>query len=98
MRKLLIIGLLGCALFAAAPASAAYPGANGELAYVGFSSLCDTCSSGIQAIDPDGSNDHQLLNPSPGLATAPMWSPDGRLITYYRGGARGVWVANADGS
>jgi Tol biopolymer transport system component len=86
-----------CALLLAAFAQAAFPGANGKIAFVN-----QPCCSGpldIYTINPDGSGLKRLTTNG---GRFPDWSPDGTKIAYLgpcdscAGGA--VHVMNADGS
>src|SRR3712207_4108617 len=84
LRVLLAITLIAAALAQSAPARAAFPGANGALAYV--VSQCDTkgnCSSSIYARMPDGSTP-RLVNgdASNHLFDDPSWSADGKRLLY----------------
>jgi Tol biopolymer transport system component len=79
-----LIATLFWALAVVAPAHAAFPGANGKIAYQG-------AGPDIHVMSPDGSNDQGL-----GSGTTPSWSPDGTKIAFADGG--GLWVMNADGS
>jgi Tol biopolymer transport system component len=87
--------VLVCAL-AAAPASsalAAFPGANGKIA---FSTDRDQPGlSEIYVMSPDGANQTRLTN-DPAFDGYASWSGDGRQIAFERGGE--IWVMNADGS
>ena len=87
MRALLLaIALLSLA----APAQAAFPGQNGRIA---FSSAVDGDSE-IYSINPDGSGVLKLTNNTVN-DSFPGWSPDGKKITFTRGG--GIYTMNADG-
>jgi hypothetical protein len=81
-----------CAAGAAAPAQAAFPGANGKIA---FSDGTD-----IWSINADGSNPQQLTHSTwfPGTRpwSHPEWSPDGTKIAYQD--SFDIVVMNADGS
>jgi Tol biopolymer transport system component len=103
MRKLLLAVLLAV-LVLPATAQAAFPGANGKIA---FSDTRDdpnptgcnpNCNSEIYSIDPDGSGVTRLTT-DPGFDVWPTWSPDGRKIVFnrYSPGAD-IVVMNADGS
>ncbi len=53
----------------------------------------------IWAMDPDGSNPHQLTF-GPGNKTQPRWSPDGNRIAYVSddNGNEEIYIMNVDGS
>jgi len=76
-----------------APAEAAFPGSNGLIAFTRVTSR----GSEIAVVRPDRTGFRTLI-PN---ATAPAWSPDGRLIAFDRKTSRGdrdLFIANADGS
>jgi Tol biopolymer transport system component len=93
-----IVGLLaGVALLAAATigastvlpapaAHAAYPGANGRIAF--------EQGGVIYSIRPDGTDRRQLTTDT--RSHSPRWSPNGRLLAFHRAGD--IWVMRADGS
>jgi Tol biopolymer transport system component len=70
------------------PAGAAFPGANGQIAFAG----CYCTTFPIHTINPDGSGQTDLT-----LGTDPGWSADGRKLAYINN-ANHVAVMNADGS
>jgi len=72
----------------AAPAEAAFPGANGKVAYYNPKSGDDH----IYTVDPDTGTSTQL----PIKGVDPQWSPDGAKLLYNRGTQ--IWIANADGT
>jgi dipeptidyl aminopeptidase/acylaminoacyl peptidase len=74
----------------ATSASAAFPGANGAVAYVQSSSpyLADP---GIHIATPTGSGDRLLT-----AGTSPSWSPDGRSLAFTLGAS--VYRIAADGT
>jgi|SRR5829696_3147 len=79
--------ILGAAVMATpAVATAAYPGANGRIAF--------EQGGIIYSIRPDGSDRRQLTTDT--RSHSPRWSPDGRLIAFHRAGD--IWVMQADGS
>jgi Tol biopolymer transport system component len=75
------------------PARAAFPGANGRIAYNIPGTL------GIATIDPDGSNPTPLTS---AREVSPAWSPDGTKIAFSwlnpAAGNRDIYVMNADGT
>ncbi len=89
-----IIGVIG-------NAGAAYPGANGMLAYSMSMPGYDLAERGIATIDPDGTGWTKLTD---GIADGnPVWSPDGTRIAFDGategdGDDGGISVMNADGS
>lgn len=61
---------------------------------------CDGCGiSELYTMNADGTNRVQITNVA-GFEAAPRWSPDGTRVAYDadRGGARGIYVKNADGT
>ncbi len=93
MRKLFLAVLL-VGLLLPGTASAAFPGANGEIA---FSDTRDG-NSEIYSINPDGSGATRLTN-DPGIDVWPAWSPDGQKIVFNRyAPAAEIIVMNADGT
>jgi Tol biopolymer transport system component len=79
--------LLGAAVLATpGVAVAAYPGANGRIAF--------EQGGVIYSIRPDGSDRRQLTTDT--HSHSPRWSPDGRLLAFHRAGD--IWVRGADGS
>ena len=75
--------------FAARGANAAFPGANGKIAF--------NCTGVICVVDPDGSNQTQLA-----AGGNPAWSPDGTMLAFSRGdattGTAHIFLMNADGT
>jgi WD40-like Beta Propeller Repeat len=89
------------------PAQAAFPGANGKIA---FSSNRDDanpnscglrCNYEIYTINADGTGTTRLTN-NPLQDSDPVWSQDGQKIAFTRTdpatGAEAIWVMNANGS
>jgi hypothetical protein len=87
--------LAACSLLAvlalAVPAHAAFPGANGKIAFVD--------SEDIWTVNPDGTGRTNLTN-APGSDAAPAWSADGTRIAFMsrRDGDWELWLMNADGT
>ena len=91
-----LAGAVGVTLGLAAPAEAAWPGADAEIAYV------STQDGNLQiyTVAADGSGQVNLTN-HPARDQDPSWSPDGSRIAWSSsaGGAhQDIWVMNADGS
>jgi len=108
-RRAAIAAGLAClaALSGSSAADAAFPGANGRIAYQG-PGLSGVSASSIFSTNPDGT-DKLNLTPNPvfrrGEVTGnrqPAYSPDGRRIAFARtsvGAFRNdIWVMNADGT
>jgi Tol biopolymer transport system component len=98
-----VVGPLGsvllCALVFVAPAHAAFPGANGKIAFqrCPWDSHTRTCgASDVYTMNADGSN---LVNLTNGVlaygAYDPAWSPDGNKIAFA---GNGLETMNADGT
>jgi Tol biopolymer transport system component len=88
VRLLIVLGIAGSALFAAAPAHATSPGPNGKIAFVK--------NGDIYAVNPDGSGLAQLTNTS-GLSEAgPAFSPDGNYIAFMW--TNQVFIMRSDGT
>ena len=75
----------------AEPASAAFPGRPGKIAFTSDASG----SNDILVMNADGSG-RENLTTGPEDDTDPAWSPDGRRLAFVRDGA--VYVLRADGS
>jgi Tol biopolymer transport system component len=91
--------LSATALTFASAAQAAFPGANGKIAF-------GSIYGDIFVINPDGTGETQLADP--GYVGPPKWSPDGRRIVFVEDRSpcgehpgyycMDIWRANADGS
>jgi hypothetical protein len=79
----------------AGSAHAAFPGANGKIAFSSDASG----NPEIYVMNPDGTGLTNLTN-HPGPDSDPAWSADGTTIAFRSGrsGSYDVWVMNADGS
>lgn len=87
IRHVVATLLMGAAVLATpGVATAAFPGANGRIAF--------EQGGVIYSIRPDGSDRRQLTTDT--RSHSPRWSPDGRLIAFHRAGD--IWVMQADGS
>jgi TolB protein len=80
-----------CAVLSAAPAFAAFPGRNGEIAFA----MTRNGNADVYTVNPDGSGLTQLTT-TPEDEIAPAWSVDGKHIVFGRGFE--VWRMDADGS
>ena len=81
------------------PASAAFPGTNGKIA---FAKCCVAGNNNyeIYTMNPDGSGETRLTNTADDEID-PAWSPDGTQIAFRRASATvgfDIYVMNADGS
>ena len=68
--------------------------------FVFRSIACDFClATELYTMNADGTNRTQVTN-ADGVESSPRWSPDGTRVAYEatRGGVRGVYVKNADGT
>jgi hypothetical protein len=84
MGKRLALLLVLAAFVAAEPASAAYPGSNGRIAF-------QRTDGYIYSIASDGAGLKRL-----GLGTSPSYSPDGSRIAFELNGD--IWTMNSDGT
>jgi Tol biopolymer transport system component len=105
--------VLACVMAFAAPAEAAFAGANGKIAFDslrGVNPQCSipNCNFDIYAMNPDGSGMTQLTT-NPAYDREPAWSADGTKIAFVSsrddpnpGGCspciREIYVMNADGT
>lgn len=88
-RRIGLTALVTLAVVAAAPgpARASFPGGPGLIAF--------TNSSGIAAVNPDGTGVHQIVNDT--QAYAPQWSPAGDKLVYLTG-LGVIHTVNPDGT
>ena len=78
---------IGAGTVLSAPAAhAAYPGANGRIAF--------EQGGVLYSIRPDGSDRRQLTTNT--NSHSPRWSPNGRRIAFHRAGD--IWIMQPDGS
>jgi dipeptidyl aminopeptidase/acylaminoacyl peptidase len=92
-RGLVVAGIAAAVTASIPPAQAAFPGANGLIAFTRATSQ----GTDIAVVRPDRTGFRTLIR----NAEDPAWSPDGRLLAFDRKTARGDWdlfVANTDGS
>lgn len=97
----IFVVVLACALVliaGAGPARAAFPGANGRIAFTSIDWAWDE-SADVWAMNADGSAPVNLTN-HPAYDVAPAFSPDGSMIAFTsdRDGDQEIYVMNADGS
>ena len=92
-----IAGATALALLAAQPASAAYDGRPGRIAFGAFDAT-DRRQSDIWSARPAGGDLHRLTD-APGRDICPAYSADGRRIAFCsdRTGAFEIWVMDANG-
>jgi Tol biopolymer transport system component len=101
LRVASVAGVLAATLACAVPSQAAFPGANGRIAYDIGGSVpgSGTPYHQIWTLNPDGS-DPRLLTPDTADNTDPTWSPDGRWIAFVsdRTGEPQIYVMRSDGT
>jgi Tol biopolymer transport system component len=87
LSSVLVTGLL-----LVSPAHAAFPGANGKIAFA----HCPSGPCDIWTMNADGANKVDTTNTPTANEASPAWSADAKQIVYVRNGA--VWVMKADGT
>jgi len=91
LLSMLTIAALATGTLIATPAGAAYPGANGRIAFVR--------ANQVYTITPAGAGLTKLTTVDKNYR--PRWSPDGKRIAYVHEtatGAKDIWVMHADGA
>ena len=81
------IAALAIGLAAAPVGDAAFPGANGRIAFL---SVRKDGGLELYTVRPDGTNAHRLTQHAPQIWDRPAWSPDGRSIAAVNGIDRSV--------
>ena len=91
-RAAIVAGALLVSAWLQPPAQAAFPGANGLIAFAR-----ESPQRGIFTIDPSG---EELTRLTHGQDYRPRWSPDGTRIVFQRfvGVHSDIYVMDADGS
>jgi Tol biopolymer transport system component len=93
-----VLAVAACSMFGAVKAEAAFPGANGKIAFTsgrngGYS---------IFTMNGDGSNQTQITGPAGNIIadSQPTWSPDGTKIAFqsFRDHNSEIYVMNPDGT
>jgi Tol biopolymer transport system component len=95
-----VAALLALLALCAGNARAAYPGANGKIAYLAETTdVSDPPTPHLQVwtINPDGTGATQLTHDETANADHPVFSADGSKIAYEDDAGQ-IWVMNADGS
>ena len=85
--RLSLIALVASFALAPLPAHAAFPGANGQIAF--NQGTCCITPEDAYKINPDGTGLSLII----AAANDPTWSPSGAKIAYWSG--EHIWTANA---
>jgi len=99
--SLVLAALLACAVAllvaSTKPAEAAFPGQNGDIAFVG--NLDGSQADDVYVIGPDGTNLRDLRFPGV-YNQSPAFSPNGKMIAFADvvDGRYGIWKMRADGT
>jgi dipeptidyl aminopeptidase/acylaminoacyl peptidase len=95
------LGALSIVLAGAGPASSAFPGVNGKIAFTSSRNG----NQDVYVMDANGANQRDLTSTSTASDTLPQWSPNGKLILFqsFRNQREfpndaDVYVMNADGT
>jgi TolB protein len=101
MRRLLLLSVLGGAVFAASAYGTA-PGTNGRLVFTRLRFQNAPLWGELYTATPDGSDTRRLTHPPNGTQDIhPDWSPDGSRVVFERAleeGAHAIWTVAADGT
>jgi TolB protein len=94
--------LLAITVLPVSTARAAFPGANGLIAYQDESIAGDHTQVDVFVAMPDGSSVHRLTNTPDKNEFGPAWNPAGRRIAFWRTkapfGPGNLWVMQPNGS
>jgi TolB protein len=96
MKRFVAATLVAAAALVAPPAHAAFPGANGRIAY-SFNSPNEFEQSMLYAQRPDGTQKSRLSSSPLFFIDGTSWSPDGRKVAYDDG-CCSIYTVNADGT
>src|SRR5215218_3232492 len=91
----IVLALATVLLVMAQPAGAAFPGANGKIAFMSDRDGDEE----VFVMDPDGTDQTNLTN-NPAVDLQPSWSPDGKKIAFTskRDDNQEIYLMNPDGS
>jgi Tol biopolymer transport system component len=92
--RAVVLAVLVLSAWCAATANAAFPGANGKIAYIHYD---PTAGWQIRTVNPDGSDVAQLTSVRDNFN--PRWSANGRRLVFTSGrdGKPEIYVMDADG-